>query len=99
MFKIVGKRELGPGIKAIEVEAEEESNALRGSTIISAGSTEIIVSSEFVTNENLIYFTPEGNTFNEIVSLKSKSEKKQEFTLALSNPIATDLVITWWIVQ
>lgn len=85
--------------KVVEVEAEEDSNALRGSVIIPAGSTEVVVSSEYVTNDNLIYFTPEGNTSNEIVSLKSKSEKKKEFTLALSNPIANDLVVTWWIVQ
>lgn len=85
--------------KVVDTVLEEESNALRGTAIIAAGETSIVVSSEFVTNDNLIYFTPEGDTLNEIISLKSKSEKNQEFTLKLSNPLPHDLTITWWIVQ
>lgn len=85
--------------KVADQEAEEISNTKRGTTTILAGDQDVIVNSPYVTNNNLIYFTPVGSTLNEVISLRSKSQTNQEFTLHLSAPLPHDLSITWWIIE
>lgn len=85
--------------KTADNQAEEISNSKRGTATIKTGEQEVIVTSEFVNDDNLIYFTPVGSTQNEVVSLKSKSELNSEFTLHLSAPLPYNLEITWWIIE
>ena len=80
-------------------ETRETTNALRGQVTLQSGSTDVTVHSLAIRDDKLVYYTPEGDPSNEILSLTSKSEAKDEFTLHLSGPLDHDLVIDWLIVD
>lgn len=82
-----------------EIDTNTDVNATKGTAILLAGETTVTVVSSHVTNDNLVYFTPDKDTQNEILSLSSKSESEQKFTLKLTSPLPYDLPITWWIVK
>ncbi|MEI6690382.1 MAG: hypothetical protein WCL07_01395 [bacterium] len=80
-------------------DTKETANALRGQATLPAGQTDIVVTSSAVRDDLLIYYTPQGDTQGQVLSLKNKSEAGQKFTLHLSTPITQDLKIDWWIVE
>ena len=102
-----------PGeVSTAPVTATGADNTAKGTVILKAGEKSVTVSSPDVTAANLVYYTPQGDLHGSILSLSAKNtcdlgselSKSSEpcrpsFTLSLDTPLATDLVISWWIVK
>jgi hypothetical protein len=91
--------------------AELNSNATAGVATLPAGKTEIIIHTNKLTPNSMVYLTPNGSTQNQVVYIKSKSVSDvgtgrdlslpadSYFTIALDNPLSSSVDINWWIIN
>jgi hypothetical protein len=77
-----------------------------GRAKLSAGQTEIILKSELMTAQTLVYVTPIGSTNNQVVYVKSQvaenpdtTGKEGEFRIGIDQAIGQDIEFTWWLVN
>lgn len=82
-----------------ETTTKQEANASRGQITFYAGDTDVVVHTGMVKDNKLVYYTPQGDTNGEVVSLTRKSQADQQFTLHLSAPLSHDLAVEWWILE
>jgi hypothetical protein len=82
------------------------SNATAGTATLPAGKTELVITNPTITSSSMVYLTPVGSTNNQVVYLKSKfvsptpsPTDQSTFTIALDQPLATDININWWIIN
>jgi hypothetical protein len=82
------------------------TNATAGTAILTAGTTEIIINNPKLSANSMIYLTPNGSTQNQVVYVKSKyisnptsDSLTSNFTIALDNPLTSDVTINWWIIN
>lgn len=73
------------------------TNATAGSAIIPAGTSEITIKNDKVTDYTLVYVTPTSSTNNYVLYVKSKGAG--QFVVGFTNPIDTDVNFNWWIVK
>ncbi len=73
------------------------SNASAGEGIISPGQTEVIIQSEKITENSLVYITPTSDTQNQVVFVKQKTAG--EFTVAINQPLEIEIRFNWWIIN
>ena len=86
--------------------AKVNSNATAGTATLPAGKTELIISTNKVTANSMVYLTPLAFTQNQVLYVKNKNIKTSEasaeesyFTISLDNPLTQDLSINWWIIN
>ncbi|MDP4009887.1 MAG: tail fiber domain-containing protein, partial [Candidatus Shapirobacteria bacterium] len=90
--------------------AELSSNATAGTATLPAGKTEIIIHTNKLTPNSMVYLTPNGSTKNQVVYVKSKnvvetpdlaslSKNQSTFVIALDNPLTSPVDINWWIIN
>jgi len=77
--------------------AKVNSNATAGTTILPAGITELIISTNKITPNSMVYLTPLASTQNQVLYVKSKDTSS--FTISLDNPLTQDIQINWWIIN
>lgn len=88
------------------------SNASAGSATLPAGKTEIVIFNNQIKQNSMVYLTPVGSTQNQVPYLKSKfvsptpspttttpDENSSYFTIALDQPLTSDIDINWWIIN
>jgi len=73
------------------------TNATAGNSVLVAPNTELTINSPYVTGQTLVYLTPTGNSDNKVLFVKSKAEGS--FTVAIDQPITTDITFQWWIIN
>ncbi len=73
------------------------SNASAGLATLPAGSTELIVQSNQLHSNSMVYLTPNSSTQNQVVYVKSKDDKS--FTIGIDTPLPTSIPINWWIIN
>ena len=74
------------------------SQATIGTATISAGMTEVTVTTSNVTQNSYIYITPITNTNDHVIFLKSK-DPGNGFTVGLNIPLAIPIEFNWWVVN
>ena len=74
------------------------SNASVGVATLPAGLTQIQIPNTQVTLQSLIYLTPTTTTRNQVLYLKTK-KAEDSFTVALDQPIPTDIQFQYWIIN
>ncbi|EKD52783.1 MAG: hypothetical protein ACD_61C00244G0007, partial [uncultured bacterium] len=80
------------------VSAQINSNATIGTATIVTGSSEVVIGSNKVTDNTLIYVTPVSDTNNQVLYVKSK-ESGVGFTVAIPAPINSDIQFNYWLIQ
>jgi tetratricopeptide (TPR) repeat protein len=81
-----------------------KSNAKSGSAVIPAGKREIEICNNNLGPDTQVYLTPEGETKNIILFVKSKSaydpasDHCPNFTAGIARPLEQDLKFKWWII-
>jgi site-specific recombinase XerD len=89
------------------------SNATAGEATLVSPNTELIIESEYVSDNTLVYLTPTTNTDNKVVFVKAKetcpppppdvsvvlTPCTRSFTVAVDSPAATDISFNWWIIK
>lgn len=78
-------------------EPEITTNATAGKTILPAFETEITIKSPFVTDKSLIYITPETDTQNQVLYVKTKTGG--QFSVAINKPLEYEVKFNWWIIN
>jgi len=73
------------------------TNATAGTGIITAGTSEITIKNNSVTDYTLVYVTPTSSTENYVLYVKSKAPG--QFVVGFTNPIDIDVNFNWWIVR
>ena len=86
--------------------AQVSSNATAGIATLPAGKTELVINNSKITPNSIVYLTPAGSTKNQVVYLKSKfisptptPDANSNFTIAIDQPLATDINVNWWIIN
>ncbi|MFA5532702.1 MAG: hypothetical protein WDA13_03880, partial [Candidatus Shapirobacteria bacterium] len=84
--------------------AKVNSNATAGTATLPSGKTELIISTDKITADSMVYITPLASTNNQVLYVKSKNistsnPTDSSFTISLDNPLVTDLQINWWIIN
>ena len=77
---------------------EVKANASVGLATLPAGLTQVQISNTQVTSQSLIYLTPTSATRNQVLYLKTKAAG-QSFTVAIDQPIPTDIEFQYWIIN
>ncbi len=82
------------------------SSQSAGRARLTAGQTEIIIKSEQIHSNTLIYVTPLSSSNNQVLYVKAQTPedpgtatKEGEFRVGVDTQIATDLEFNWWIVN
>ena len=77
-----------------------------GKAYLPAGSSQVIIRSEDLTEDTLIYVTPLGSTNNQVLYVKNQvAENKQttvkegNFVVGLDFSLTEDVEFNWWMVQ
>ncbi|MFZ5438347.1 MAG: beta strand repeat-containing protein, partial [Patescibacteria group bacterium] len=77
-----------------------------GKAYLPAGSTQVIIRSEDLTENTLIYVTPLGSTNNQVLYVKNQVAedkstlvKEGNFVVGLDFPLTQDVEFNWWMVQ
>lgn len=73
-------------------------NAMKGSATLKAGEKEIIIRNLNVSDQNFIYINPLTYTYNHIVSV-SERDNKRYFKVSIDTPVDFDIQFEWWIIQ
>ena len=73
------------------------TNSTIGHAQIPAGTDEIAIKNQKVTDYTLIYVTPTSSTNNNVLYVKSK--QAGQFTVGFANAVDIDVNFNWWIVQ
>ncbi len=91
--------------------AQLATNATAGTSTLPAGKTEIVIYNQKVTSSSIVYLTPAGSTDNQVPYIKTKfisptptpegssTDSQSYFTIALDQPLQSDLSINWWIIN
>jgi hypothetical protein len=85
--------------------AEVTTNATSGKGVLPAWTTEFTVYNPKVSNDTLIYVTPEGSTQNKVLFVSAKQAEDPingisgYFKIAVDSPIDTDIQFNWWIIN
>jgi hypothetical protein len=80
--------------------AKLTSNATAGTATLPAGKTELIISTDKLTSNSMVYLTPVGSTSNQVLYVKNKVIGSESyFTIALDNSLPQDIQINWWIIN
>ena len=102
---VVASAETGFGALATS-SAQVNSNATAGVATLPAGKTELVINNSKITPNSIVYLTPAGSTKNQVVYLKSKfisptptPDSNSNFTIAIDQPLATDINVNWWIIN
>jgi len=80
-----------------DINTSSSSNATAGTTILPAYQTEIVIPNLNITPNTLVYLTPLSDTSNQVLYVKSKTDT--EFTIAINQPISTDIEFNYWLIQ
>lgn len=82
------------------------ANKTSGRAIVKANTNQIIIKSELIKDNTLIYVTPVGSTENKVLYVKSQTtentqtpEKEGEFVVGFDESISQDAQFNWWIVN
>ena len=87
------------------VIAEINTNATSGIGLMPAGYTEFTIYNSKITNDTLIYVTPEGSTQNKVLYISAKQaedpllNQKGFFKVAIDTAIDTAIKFNWWIIN
>jgi cytoskeletal protein CcmA (bactofilin family) len=87
--------------------AQLTSNATAGTATLPANKTEIIISTNKLTSNSMVYLTPVGSTNNQVLYVKNKvvtpatdtTPAQSYFTISLDNPLTQDIQVNWWIIN
>jgi len=87
--------------------AQLTSNATAGTATLPSGKTEIIISTNKLTTNSMVYLTPVGSTNNQVLYVKNKvvtpatdtTPIQNYFTISLDNPLTQDIQVNWWIIN
>jgi hypothetical protein len=81
--------------------AQLNSNATAGTTNLPAGKTELIISTDKLNANSMVYLTPIGSTNNQVLYIKNKvfSGSESYFTISIDNPLTQDISINWWVIN
>jgi hypothetical protein len=108
-----GRAEFAGGI-AVESEniAADGTNPVTatktsGRATIVAGTTELVINSEQITADSLIYVTPLGSTNNQVLYVKAQTAEDQttslikegQFVVGFDAALGGDVQFNWWIVN
>ena len=82
------------------------ANKSSGKAKLLAGTTQLIIESDQITENSLIYVTPVGSTQNQVLFVKTQIAEDQEtlakegrFTVGVDAAISADVSFNWWIVN
>jgi hypothetical protein len=80
--------------------AQIASNASSGTTTLPAYKSELVIHTDQLTENSLIYLTPIGSTNNQVLYIKEKIIGSDPyFTIALDQALYQDIQINWWIIN
>jgi hypothetical protein len=81
--------------------AQLNSNATAGTTTLPASKTELIIHTDKLTPNSMVYLTPVGSTQNQVVYVKNKVADGSDnyFTIAIDQPLTQDIQVNWWIIN
>lgn len=80
-----------------DTAATESSRAASfGESILPSGQTQLVVTSTSITQNSLIFITPTSPTEK---TLYVMDKKKEEFTVGISSPAATEIKFNWWVIN
>ena len=88
--------------------ASVTSNATAGTTTLPATATDLVISTNKLTANSMVYLTPVGSTNNQVLYIKNKiiepdqltsDNLRSYFTIALDQPLDHDININWWIIN
>jgi tetratricopeptide (TPR) repeat protein len=91
---IIAAPEIG---KKIEVANQTDSNSLSGSSILSAGQTNISIDNSQIDETTQIYVTSTKGGKDKNLKITSKS--KGTFTVGINSPSSEDIEFKWWIIK
>ncbi|MBI2590935.1 MAG: tail fiber domain-containing protein [Candidatus Blackburnbacteria bacterium] len=74
------------------------SNSTAGQAVMPAGLTTLIISNPNVTNNTLIYVTPQSSTNNQTLYVLNKVAGSY-FAVAIDHPTLYDIKFNWWIID
>lgn len=77
------------------------TNATAGTTALTAGTTEITINNPKLTQDSMVYLTPNGSTQNQVVYVKNKNigDSTPSFTIGIDSTLPSDLSVNWWIIN
>ena len=77
-----------------------------GKAYLAAGTTQVVIRSEDITEDTLIYVTPLGSTNNQVLFVKNQVAedpttlvKEGNFVVGLDFALTQDVEFNWWMVQ
>jgi hypothetical protein len=73
------------------------TNATAGNAIIPAGTSEITIKNQKISDYTLVYVTPTSSTLNHVLYVKSK--EAGQFVVGFTDAINMDVSFNWWIIQ
>ena len=80
--------------------AEIKTNASAGNGEILLGQTEVVIYSEKLTENSMVYITPTSDTKNQVLYVKNKnSQGKKYFTVAIGQALGEPITFSWWIIN
>ncbi|MEP7166771.1 MAG: MerR family DNA-binding transcriptional regulator [Candidatus Woesebacteria bacterium] len=81
-------------------------DASAGKGTLPSGQTELVIYTNQVTEDSLIYITPNSSTENKVLYVKSKVAKDENdpesvgsFTIGVDSSISNDVKLNWWIIN
>jgi len=87
-------------------DAETTTNKSSGKATVAAGTSEIIIQTNRITKNTLVYVTPVGSTNNQVIYVKSQRihdpEKPLEpgqFAVGFDKAATQDVQFNWWLVN
>ena len=82
------------------------ANKTSGKAKIAANFKEVIIKSELLTGNSLIYVTPVGSTENKVLYVKSQTaenketgDKEGQFVVGFDEAIGQEVEFNWWVVN
>ncbi len=95
---------------ASSTSAQIASNASAGTATLPAGKTELVINSDKLSANSLVYITPQSTTQNQVLYVKSKlvptieeatasATPTPSFTVALDTPLPQDVLFNWWLIN
>jgi len=86
--------------------AEIRTNASAGKGEILAGKTEVVIYTDKLTTDSLVYITPTSDTGNQVLYVKNKyvpqetdPDGESYFTVRLNTPLEIGTSFNWWIIN
>ncbi|RLC35472.1 hypothetical protein DRH14_00955, partial [Candidatus Shapirobacteria bacterium] len=77
--------------------AKLETNATAGTATLPTNKTELVIFNHNLTDNSMVYLTPQGSTNNQVIYIKEKAD--DHFTIAIDTPLNNPLDINWWIIN